>query len=386
MPDAKGSSEKKLISDRSGSQLETPSDDMVRRAIVSVGNAASFLDFLRRAEAGHDLTIGVLGGSITAGSVCPQPEKRYHGVLLEFLRSRYPRSRFSLVNAGIGATDSCYGSFRAERDLLSGKPDMAVLEFAVNDNDSVLWGQSYEGVVRQILTAGCPLILLFMTHDHLQNCQRLQEVIGRHYGLPMVSYRDAVMPELMRGTLKWEALSPDKVHPNPSAHSFAGKLLCALMEKIIVAANAESKQLPPLPEALFTDAFQYTFLMEGDTFCPVVSDGWTKLAEGDRHLRGRWHASQAGRRMEFSFEGTSLWVSYLGIQGAVGRISVCVDDLAPVVFDSFFQHDWPGPKQFWLQAVSGLKQGVHKAVVTLLAEHHPEGGTEFYFCGAGGTR
>ena len=92
MPDAKGSSEKELISDRSGSPLETPSDDMVRRAIVSVGNAAPFLDFLRRAEAGHDLTVGVLGGSITAGSVCPQPEKRYHGVLLDFLRSRYPRN------------------------------------------------------------------------------------------------------------------------------------------------------------------------------------------------------------------------------------------------------------------------------------------------------
>ena len=42
-----------------------------------------------------------------------------------------------------------YGALRAGRDLLSGAPDLVVIEFAVNDN----WtdGEAYEGLVRQIL-------------------------------------------------------------------------------------------------------------------------------------------------------------------------------------------------------------------------------------------
>ena len=364
---------------------EEPTGAQIRRATVSAGDAGAFRRFFARAERGEALTVGVLGGSITAGAACPVPEKRYHGVLLEYLRRRYPRSTFSLVKAGIGATDSVYGAFRAERDLFSGRPDLVILEFAVNDTDSPVWAAGYEGCVRQILSRGCALALLFMTHNHQRNCQRFQEAIGRHYALPMVSFRDAVMPELMRGRVRWEDLSPDEVHPDPAAHSFAGKLLCSLMEDL---ASRPETPAGALPEPLFSDGFERTFLLERESFRPEESDGWEETAAEDP--RGYWYAgrrfaSRPGSRMRFAFEGSSLWVSYLGIQGPAGRISVRVDSGIPVMVESYFRHDWPGPKQFWCPIVSGLEEGKHTAEVTLLEEHHPEGGTEFYFCAAGGT-
>ena len=365
--------------------LPEPGEDMIRRSILSTGNVHRFHEFFRRAESGCELTLGVLGGSITRGAACPEPEKRYHGVLLDWLRSQFPRSRFSLVNAGIGATDSVYGSFRAQRDLLSHKPDLVVLEYAVNDTDQAQWAQSYEGCIRQILADGCPLLLLFMTHNHQRNCQRFQTVLGRHYGLPMVSWHDAVMPELMRGSLAWENLSPDAVHPNPAAHSLAGKLLCSLMEKIRTQADEPES---PIPEPLISKEFQYTFLLEKDSFRPETQEGWeeTPGEEPQKYwFRRRWFASRPGSRMTFSFVGASLWISYLGIQGPAGRISVRVDDCPPVLVDSYFPHDWPDPKQMWAPVLTGLPEGKHRAVITLLDEHHPEGGTEFYFCAAAGT-
>lgn len=364
---------------------EEPSASQIRRALVSIGDPGPVRQFLKRAERGESLILGVLGGSITAGAACSIPEKRYHGVLLDFLRRKYPQSTFALVNAGIGATDSVYGAFRVRRDLLTHNPDLVILEFAVNDKDESIWASSYEGTVRQILAQRCPLILLFMTHNHLRNCQRFQEVIGRHYDLPMVSYRDAVMPELMNGSLHWDKLSPDEVHPNPTAHSFAGKLLCACLERISSLPDTPVKR----PEVkLISDAFQHVFLLERNTFCPQENSGWKETAKDDSRggmFAGRWFADRPGSRMSFSFEGTSLWISYLGIQGPAGRISVQVDQAAPVMLDSYFAHDWPGPKQFWIPVISGLEEGTHTAVVTLLEEHHPDGGTEFYFCAAGGT-
>ena len=362
-----------------------PSESQVRRAIISTGEPGPYQQFLKRAERGEALTLGVLGGSITAGAACSIPEKRYHGVLLDHLRKRYPKSRFSLVNGGIGATDSIYGAFRAKRDLLSHKPDLVILEFAVNDTDGSQWAASYEGTVRQILAQGCPLILLFMTHNHQKNCQRFQEVIGRHYGLAMLSYHDAVMPELMNGSLRWDDLSPDEVHPNPAAHSFAGKLLCALLDRI---SELPGKAAEPMPEKLISDEFQQTFLLEKDTFQPEEVLNWHETdaddPRGSRFPR-RWFSSRPGSRMRFSFEGVSLWISYLGMSEGAGRISIQVDQAPPVMADAHFPHDWPGPKQLWTQVVSGLSQGRHEAVISLLDEHHPNGGTEFYFCAAGGT-
>ena len=90
--------------------------------------------------------------------------------------------------------------------------------------------------------------------------------------------------------------------------------------------------------------------------------------------------------MSFVFEGTSLWMSYLGIQGPAGRVSVQVDHAVPVMLDSFFPHNWSGPKQFWIPVASGLEKRKHTAVITLLEEHQPDGGTEFYFCAAAGTK
>lgn len=126
--------------------------ERLQRAVVSYGNNQRLNRFLEKAEQGGNLTVGVLGGSITQGAVCPDSAKCYHGVLLQYLRANFPKSRFTLVNAGIGATGSNYGAFWAQRDLLSKKPDLVVLEYAVNDQDGLQSALTYEGIVRQVLT------------------------------------------------------------------------------------------------------------------------------------------------------------------------------------------------------------------------------------------
>jgi sialidase-1 len=71
--------------------------------------------------------VGFLGGSITESAGW-----RLH--VSDSLKKRYPETEFDFVYAGIGSTDSTYGAYRLQRDILSkGKVDLLFIESAVNE-------------------------------------------------------------------------------------------------------------------------------------------------------------------------------------------------------------------------------------------------------------
>lgn len=363
-------------------------EEYLRRAILSLGSTIRLNHFFQKAERGSELTVGVFGGSITQGAACDELECCYHGILLQFLQSRFPQSRFTLVNAGIGATASNYGALRVERDLLSRRPDLVILEFAVNDFDTIRYAHTYEGVVRQILKRPtCALLLLFMMHNTTHNAQRFQSMIGRHYGLPMVSYRDALTPDLATGKILWEELSPDSVHPRSAAHTFAGKLLVGLLEQILSLPDHNAPTPPPpLPAPLFSADYESCFLAERETLVPRQFAGWERIPADKTHA-GCWFSQSPGSSLVVEFKGVNLMFSYWGWKGNAGRVLVQVDEQAPVEIDSFFSGDWGGGKQFWQEIASSLSPGTHTLRVTLTHRKTQElGGNEFYVCAIGGIK
>ena len=120
-----------------------------------------------------------------------------------------------------------FGAFRAQREMLCEEPDIITVEFAVNDTTSPDVVPGYEALVRQcVASAKKPLvILLFTMRRDGMNLQDRHIPVGRHYGLPMLSYRDALYPEIAAGKLAWETISPDEVHPNDLGHAFLAAML-----------------------------------------------------------------------------------------------------------------------------------------------------------------
>lgn len=77
------------------------------------------------------LRVVYIGGSITEGAFSTSTERSYAGRLTAWLATRY--SKVEARNLGVGGTGSEFAVYRLRRDLDGFVPDLAFLEFSVND-------------------------------------------------------------------------------------------------------------------------------------------------------------------------------------------------------------------------------------------------------------
>ena len=124
---------------------------ITNNAIVSMGDTTRLSNLMMRARRGDSLTIAVIGGSITGGAITSNWTNQYGMIVFNWWKTNFPGATFTYVNAGVGGTGSDCGVMRAQRDLLSKKPDFVITEFAVNDPNNVGTSRTIEGLTRQIL-------------------------------------------------------------------------------------------------------------------------------------------------------------------------------------------------------------------------------------------
>ena len=359
-------------------------EEVISRGIISEGDPSRLQNVFRKAESGGPVVIGVIGGSITQASAISRP---YHQVMLDWWKTTFPKARFTVINAGIGATGSKYGAMRVRRDILWHEPDLVVIEYAVNDSATKECAETYEGLVRQILNApGKPaLVLLFMMQKDGSNSQEWQVRIGRHYSLPLVSYRDALWPEIKEGRIRWEQISRDGVHPNDLGHHLAGELLQGAFRKAFktYSAPGTTALCPNVPEPLISDRYEHTMLYDRGDLRPVKSPGWR--FNGNDRATLDWESSQPGSTIQFEFEGKDLFLYYWRERGPVGKVGVRVDGAEPITVDAWFDQSWGG---YIASAKIGenLKPGKHLVTVTLLDDRNPQSnGNAFRIFGFGVT-
>lgn len=275
--------------------------DMLAASIVSGGDTARLANVLRKAQRGEDITIGVLGGSITQGSGADKG-KAYADRLQDWLQNAFPDINVSLVNAGLGSTTSVIGVHRIEADLLSHDPDIVVVEYAVNEGDSQLTRETYEGVVRRVLADEneIALLMLFTMKDDGTNNQEVEMTIGAHYNVPMISYRDAIWPAIAdeeNTDFVWGTVSNDTIHPNNFGHEIVGVLLGSYIAGVYEELDSAGTQVSTtLKEPLYSDSFMDAILWSSTTIpsdalvtngCMEVNrnafvqfkDGWTARYE-----------------------------------------------------------------------------------------------------------
>jgi lysophospholipase L1-like esterase len=333
----------------------------------------------------------VIGGSITQGAKASKPELRYGNLMADWWRKAFPKAEIAFVNAGVGATGSNFGALRARRDLLAHHPDFVVVEYGVNDGNTQSSAETLEGLLRQILKQPNQpaAVQLFMMHQGGGNAQEWHSKVGRHYSLPIASFRDALWPEIKGGRLAWDAVMADEVHPNDLGHACAAEYVNNILNVAWAsrpwkdAGEPPAPQARPLPAPLFSDLYEFTSLFEAPDLKPLSNSGWTLDTTWKT-----WRSDKPGSVISFEIDGTALFSMHLVVKRAMGKAKLQVDGGKPVVYDGWFNQTWGGYRCTNLLA-SDLKPGKHAVRIELLEDKNPgSDGHEFviYGLGAAGVR
>jgi hypothetical protein len=142
----------------------------------------------------------------------------------------------------MGGTPSTLGIIRYKHDVLDRAvppPDLVVIEFAVNDGDDPTEGTTYESLVRDILEAdnNPAVILLFSVFRSRWNLQERFIPIGESYQLPMISIKDAIVPELDAGNLTNDEFFRDQYHPT----TYGFKIMADCITNYFATVQAEEQ-------------------------------------------------------------------------------------------------------------------------------------------------
>lgn len=318
--------------------------EMYERATAfSEGDITRIAAAMRKAEAGEKVTVGVIGGSITQGSLASGQDSCYASLLKKWWEQTFPEAEIELVNAGIGGTTSYLGVHRVEEDLLIHEPDFVVVEFSVNDANTPFYKKSYDNLIYRILQEeNAPaVLLLFMTMEDGTSAQENDSLLGFQYGLPMVSYRNAVLDEINAGHFTWKDISPDNIHPNDRGHAIVGELLSAYLGSIYERLEEIPLEKAPFEKEIFTkEVYQNAGIFNRENLEPTAWGSFAAEDVSDR-FAGNWTTKTGEESIFFSVEAANIGVMYQKFtDGTGGQYEVYIDGTYAMTLDADFTGGW----------------------------------------------
>ena len=297
--------------------------------------------FLARADAGEDVTVAFVGGSITQGNYC------YRLQISRFMEKMWPEADFTWINAGVSGTGTDLGAFRIDEQVLSHDPDLVFLEFAVNGG----YPDAMEGIVRKIIrhcpdTDICFLYTIktgqteyYRKGEMPERIAELEKLAG-HYGIPSIHLGMEAASLEEEGKLLWKGrpedaagrilFSRDGVHPSREGGDVYAAAIARGLQKMKAADSV------PEPHRLPSEPLYGTRWDEASMYVPedIASyDGnWKTVSTSDRpelkKFSGWFDTVLTSGRKEswfcFAFEGDMFGFFDIGGPEA-GQLEIIVD-------------------------------------------------------------
>ncbi|MAX23496.1 MAG: hypothetical protein CMJ19_03240 [Phycisphaeraceae bacterium] len=347
-------------------------DEQYQRALIDSTQQIRLARLLRKVQNKEPITYGAIGGSITAGAHA-QPDQAYAPLLGKWLNEQTPTQ---FINAGIGASNSLFGTFRVAKDLLCHQPDLITVEFAVNDANNPNIEPAFEALIRQCLAIpNLPLVVLIFTmRRDGHNVQHIHIPIGKHYDVPMLSYRDALYPLITEGKLTWEDLSPDEVHPNDAGHHYIFQLLKRYLQTPI-NGDIATRNTPDLPAFLDARTSQHIGQVLDATQLKCVSNsGWQQGPHKGGYTG--WQTNNVGAMLTLQFTGKLAYIGYQKYAGDFGQVQVTLDDKPVSILDGFYEkpiiQEWAGGHTVVDLLACDMPNQTHTLTLELLNQTHPD--------------
>lgn len=315
-------------------------EKMLKNSLVKMGNTSKLKEVLKKKK----IKIAFLGGSITEGFNSSEYAKCYAHRTYLWFKNKFDKSEVEYINAGIGATGSIIGVHRVYEQVIEKNPDIVFIDAAVNDKNTENEKISYESLIRKLISLDNPpaIIELFMTNHKGGNVQEQQIKIGEKYDIPMISFRDAVYPEIIEGNLKWTDILTDEVHPNDYGHFIISTLISNFIEKVLKSKNSCEEKVV-LGEPIFGDDFIEGSIKNSTNITIKESKGFLIDTYGFQNFRYGWKFNSLSKNASLlvQIECKNIFLLYKKIiNKKAGKMKVTVDNEKEVIIDTFFENGW----------------------------------------------
>lgn len=304
---------------------------------------------MQRARRGEDLTIGFLGGSITQGSSATIPRLGYSYLVYSWWKKTFPKAEVHYVNGGIGGTTSHYGVSRAVEHVLMYQPDFVVVDFSVNDTPNHFFQETYEGVLRRLLTWDSkPAVLLLnnVFYDTGTNAQEYHNAVGEWYGVPYVSVKDTIYQWMRAGKYRQEELTSDGLHPNDTGHRLIAEEIIAFLENVKERMDEEEEEIGALPQPMTENAYENAKCLTIRDISPKLAGFRADTEEKKGHLdwfKNGWIGKSCGDSIVFKVTASCIAVQYkktLNRPALMAKLILDGDEENPVLLDGNFEEEW----------------------------------------------
>lgn len=315
-------------------------------------NAGQFADFAKKAQAGDQLNVVFLGGSLTWGAQSTDPTtKSYRAVIARDFEALYPKARFRFFDAAIGGTGSQLGAFRLERDVLAHDPDLVFLDFTVNDNASEVQPHrlaAYESLVRRLVERGVPVVqAIFSTKGDYLPGEKLRPLRPKHqeiataYGLPVADAVGHIGKAIESGKVTpddlWD-VPDDGTHPGDAGYALYAEACWNAFRQAV-----KDDLTVKVPEKMLNSDKYMRVARNRLTALDPLPKGWEKgrphrIALAFDFVCSRWMddlvvAKPGAEPLKFKFKGSDVLLFGEKTRKS-GSFQVRIDDGAPVVISA----------------------------------------------------
>jgi sialidase-1 len=321
---------------------------------------------------GGEARVAFMGGSVTYGS--------WRQGVMDYLKERFPNTKFDFINAAVGGTGADLGAFRLLSDVFGhGKVDLFFLEFAVNGGGI----QPMEGIVRQSkrLNPDIDIVMMyFANQDYMGNVKansvpglvRQHEKVAEHYGIPALSLYKEVGERIQAAKLtSWEEFSGDVVHPNAKGNAIYLECIVDFLRQ--AWADPQMKAAEPakaLPGMLDPTCFENGRFIEVESAKVksgfAVKKGWS-TTEKTVNFGGPMdvlEATQPGSELSFEFKGTAVGI-YAIIGFDAGTLEYAIDKAPVQTKDQFDGWCEIAHRPFFTLFATNLSPGKHTLMLRM---------------------
>ncbi len=292
-------------------------------------------------EKNDELKIMFLGGSITAGFDGKQTlSKSYPNLLTQYLKKSCNRP-VTAFNYSMSAYMSAMGLIEYAAHYRQTKPDIVILEFAVNDNFDRYNAQYYESLMRKILASdGSPAVICVnCCRNDLTGSEAYMNELAGYYGAPSAS-----IAKILEKAGRNKYFS-DSVHPSQAGH----RIIFAALRYIF--DNCADGNAYPMKKCLYGDIHQNVEFYDNSTLITDTLGSFIPCCINERYQNGFRH-EKGSESLTFTIaadghNGTLTVVHIINsTRNLYGSADVYVNGTAAATLDGYSIFGWDNPVCF----------------------------------------